>query len=87
MARINEGLAVKQQRKRAARACQHRWIIETPHCATSRGLCRRCGATKRFPNAAADAMWQSGVPSLGRWANRRGSVKPKEIRFRKDQKS
>jgi hypothetical protein len=76
---MSEGVALKERRSRANRNCQHRWVIETPHGKTSRGLCRRCGATKRFPNAAADALGAQG--GLGRWANRRGVAKPKQISF------
>jgi hypothetical protein len=65
-----KGIVKTPARKRTG-ACQHRWVIETPHGATSRGLCRRCGATKRFPNAAEDALWESGSGGLGRWANRK----------------
>jgi hypothetical protein len=65
-----KGVEAVAPRKRASKSCQHRWVIETPHGATSRGLCKRCGATKRFPNAAQDAMWESGG-GLGRWANRK----------------
>ncbi len=36
----------------SARAgCIHRWLIETPNGATSPGVCRYCGARRRFPNA------------------------------------
>lgn len=31
--------------------CIHRWLIETPNGATSLGVCRYCGARRRFPNA------------------------------------
>lgn len=73
---MREGSTVKPLRRRA---CQHRWVIETPHGATSRGYCKRCGAKKRFPNAAADALWNVGG-TLGRWANRRTVARPKNVR-------
>ena len=76
---MNEGTAVKQRRRRSARNCQHHWIIETPHGATSRGSCRLCGATRRFPNAADDALWEANAAGLGRWSTRRGVARPKEI--------
>lgn len=79
---MSDGLAVEERRRRFTRSCQHHWIIETPHGATSRGLCKRCGATKRFPNAAEDAMWQAGGGRLGRWATRRGALRPTQIRLR-----
>jgi len=73
----SQGVDVKQiKRKRAL--CQHRWVIETPHGATSRGVCKRCGVAKRFPNAAEDAMWASG--GLGRWSSRRGVARPTEVK-------
>lgn len=34
--------------------CQHWWIVETPNGVTSRGVCKRCRAIKRFPNAGED---------------------------------
>jgi hypothetical protein len=81
---MSEGIAVEEQRRPASRGrtCQHRWIIETPNGATSRGLCRRCGATKRFPNAADDRLWDSDGRSLGRWSARRGITRPEEISLR-----
>ena len=69
-------LAPREQRKRA-RNCQHRWMIETPHGATSRGLCKRCGSTKRFPNASDAAIARTA--GLGRWSANRGVARPKEI--------
>ncbi len=29
----------------------HYWIIETPDGLTSKGVCKRCGETRTFPNA------------------------------------
>ncbi len=72
---MSEGIAVRERRRRT-RSCRHHWIIETPHGATSRGVCKRCGAQKRFPNAAEDALWESGGATLGRFANR---SRPTEI--------
>jgi hypothetical protein len=78
---MSEGMAVEEQRESASGgpSCRHRWIIETPHGATSRGFCKRCGATRRFPNAAEDALWESGNASLGRWSAHRGVTRPAEI--------
>ncbi len=70
-------IAPRERRKSATRKCQHRWMIETPHGATSRGLCKSCGRTKRFPNAADDAIARKG--GLGRWSANRGVARPKEI--------
>jgi hypothetical protein len=80
---MSEGIVVQERRGRAASTCKHRWIIETPHGATSRGVCKRCGVAKRFPNAAEDALWESGSAGLGRWSSQRGQlkqIKPKEQR-------
>ncbi len=76
---MSEGTIVKRRRERAMKSCQHRWIIETPHGVTSRGVCKQCGTTKRFPNAAEDAIWQGG-----RWAGRRGVAKPAKISLGND---
>jgi hypothetical protein len=41
----------------ASPACRHRWVIDTPEGrATSLGVCRRCGASRRFPNAFDDTI-------------------------------
>lgn len=69
-------IAPRERRKRTS-SCQHRWMIETPHGATSRGLCKRCGSTKRFPNASDAAVARTA--GLGRWAANRGVARPKEI--------
>lgn len=81
---MSEGIAVKEQREPTSggRTCRHRWIIETPNGATSRGFCKRCGATRRFPNAADDALLDSGGPGMGRWSGRRGLTRPAEISLR-----
>jgi hypothetical protein len=75
---MSQGTAVEERRRQSARTCKHRWIIETPHGATSRGVCKRCGTTKRFPNAAEDALWESGA-GLGRWSNQRGLTRVTRI--------
>lgn len=71
-----------QARRKRARSCQHRWVIETPHGATSRGHCKRCGMTKRFPNASEDAIAKTA--GLGRWSANRGVARPKEITLSKN---
>ncbi len=77
---MNSKIAPREQRKRA-RSCQHRWLIETPHGATSRGLCRRCGLAKRFPNASDDAIAKKA--GMGRWSANRGVARPKQITLSK----
>ena len=76
---MSEGIAVKEQQPRpAAKSCRHHWMIETPHGATSRGFCKRCGVSKRFPNAPEGALWGS-ARGLGRWSARRGLVRPTKV--------
>jgi hypothetical protein len=50
-------------------SCAHRWRIESPNGATSRGVCRICGAEKEFPNSAEDYLWERNVPQ-SRWTGR-----------------
>ena len=77
---MSERIALpERQRHTAARHCQHRWVIETPHGATSRGLCRSCGSTKRFPNAPEDILAGGGKAGMGRWSARNKPARPKEI--------
>ncbi len=77
---MSEEVAIEERRKRAIKNCQHRWVIETPHGATSRGHCRRCGATKRFPNAPEQPIWQFASSNAGRSAKRR-TANTREIRL------
>jgi hypothetical protein len=42
-----------------------------------------CGATKRFPNAAEDALWEGGSGGLGRWANRKQQITPTNVSLKK----
>lgn len=76
---MSERIALPNKRRRASRNCQHRWVIETPHGKTSRGLCRRCGSTKRFPNAQEDIIARQGKAGLGRWSGQNDAVRPKQI--------
>jgi len=32
-------------------ACRHYWVVEPPAGETSRGVCKLCGAARRFPNS------------------------------------
>jgi hypothetical protein len=50
-------------------ACAHHWVLETPSGAMSRGVCKRCGAEKEFPNSAEDRLWERDVPQ-SRWTGR-----------------
>jgi hypothetical protein len=78
-----EGLTAKEQRQ-VRRSCRHHWIIESPHGATSRGRCKRCGTMKRFPNASADNIWDSAGSGLGRWARR--EARPQSISLAKEKR-
>ncbi len=76
---MSEQIATKGRSKQRAGKCLHHWIVETPHGVTSRGLCKRCGIAKRFPNAAADLLAESRANAKGRWANNQRVSKPTEI--------
>ena len=44
----------------------HHYVIATPNGVTSRGVCKRCGTERQFPNAGKDA------PMLpNRWRTRK----------------
>ena len=77
---MSEGIATQERRKRATKNCLHRWVIATPQGATSRGYCRRCGATKRFPNAPEQPIWQFAGSNAGRGAKRR-TASTQELRL------
>ncbi|MDE3096673.1 MAG: hypothetical protein KGK07_11835 [Chloroflexota bacterium] len=53
--------------------CAHHWVIASPNGATSRGVCKRCGLEKDFPNSAEDYLWERDVPQ-SRWTGRADSV-------------
>ena len=38
--------------------CRHHWVIESPHGATSSGVCKRCHAVREFRNSSSDAIWE-----------------------------
>ena len=78
-----KGIVAAAPKRRSSKKCQHRWVIETPHGVTSRGFCRNCGATKRFPNAAEDALWEGGSGGLGRWADRKQTIAPTNVTLKK----
>jgi len=53
--------------KRSER-CIHSWVIESPNGATSRGVCKKCYKTKRFPNgleARTDPKYRKGLGGIG----------------------
>jgi hypothetical protein len=50
--------------------CRHHWLIESPHGATSWGICKHCGERREFSNSATDGLWDGeGIP-----AHREGPV-------------
>jgi hypothetical protein len=38
--------------------CRHHWVIESPHGATSHGICKICGEGREFQNSASDTLWE-----------------------------
>jgi hypothetical protein len=38
--------------------CRHHWLIESPHGATSVGVCKICGEEREFRNSASDSLWE-----------------------------
>jgi len=38
--------------------CCHYWVIESPRGATSRGMCKFCGAKKEFQNYLPGLSWE-----------------------------
>lgn len=70
----------EKKRRTSGRSCRHHWIIDTPNGASSRGLCKRCGVSRRFPNAAEDALWGDRAV-MGRWSRNRGVAEPTEIKL------
>jgi hypothetical protein len=75
---MSQGTAVHEsnapaQEKSAPSApnCRHHWIIDSPQGATSKGVCKLCGAKRDFPNSAQDYLWDGeSAPSAGsgRWS-------------------
>jgi len=50
--------------------CRHHWLIETPQGATSKGVCKLCGAVREFRNAVSATYWESDSSDLGEWGRR-----------------
>ena len=55
--------------------CRHHWRIASPNGAMSRGVCKRCGAERDFPNSTNESVWDNdhGEGGLGRW-RRKGAM-------------
>ena len=50
--------------------CRHHWVIESPHGATSEGVCKKCGDTREFSNSTPEPSWDrdsAPMPRSGRW--------------------
>jgi len=50
--------------------CRHHWIIESPRGATSRGVCKKCGAVREFRNSLDETLWEREdlpEPRSARW--------------------
>lgn len=43
------------ERVQTVEECRHHWAIAGAEGPTSRGVCKRCGAEKEFPNTLPDA--------------------------------
>ena len=48
----------------ATSACRHYWIVESPNGATSKGVCRLCGAEKEFKNYGPNSWRQDDISML-----------------------
>ena len=59
--------------------CRHHWLIESPHGATSMGVCKLCGSQKEFRNSAGDFLWEDEPMSElahGQWGRSRSISAP-----------
>lgn len=59
--------------------CRHHWLIDSPHGATSMGICKLCGAQKEFRNSAGDFLWEDEPMSelaYGQWGRSRSISAP-----------
>jgi monomeric isocitrate dehydrogenase len=82
MARGNLAVVEKGKvNKKAAKDCRHHWVIESAVGPVSRGVCRKCKATKSFKNYIEANPWTDSYSSSesGRHPlNRTGSDLPEE---------
>src|SRR5690606_5923350 len=58
--RRNTGMTTEQidTKPVAKGSCVHHWMIETPNGRESKGICKRCGASKEFSNSTDQVMWE-----------------------------
>ena len=59
--------------------CRHHWLIESPHGATSMGVCKLCGSQKEFRNSAGDFLWEDEPLrelAYGQWGRSRSIRAP-----------
>ncbi len=70
MIQVAKGPAVQESDAPSAPQCRHHWVIESPHGAVSKGVCKLCKAEREFPNSAQDYLWENETgptQSSGRW--------------------
>ena len=53
---MNQKLKARYRKPIARGECHHYWLIETPTGRTSKGVCKSCGATKKFKNYFRDSV-------------------------------
>lgn len=63
---MTQGSAVQERETPAVAECRHHWLIESPHGATSWGMCKLCGERREFSNSASDAIWDGEGVLSGR---------------------
>ena len=44
--------------RKSRKNCVHHWQIDAPNGRESRGVCKRCGVTKKFSNSNESVMWE-----------------------------
>jgi len=76
---MSHAIAMTDRREAGVRGCRHHWIIETPHGATSKGVCKQCGAARRFPNSADGILWGSDGNSSAPWLLRQEILRPARV--------
>lgn len=65
-----KGPAIQENDAPSVPQCRHHWVIDSPHGAVSRGVCKLCRAEREFPNSAQDSLWEGETapsPGSGRW--------------------
>jgi hypothetical protein len=47
----------------APATCRHHWLLGQPSAGAISGVCRNCGARRRFPADGAEARWEDDLDS------------------------